>query len=831
MSKLRTAEEKLSKMPQKSDLVNIVKDIINEVELYERKTQSKKEKLNVKLNNLKRLKEQLKKDNVELNINQNKNEDIDDDPIYRLLMKLGHEIVSNKKKAFKSFTMNIELYKNELSKERFDIRHILFAIGVAAESNIALPQKIDLITNAYFDGVKRFTLKPSKYVVEFKEEEEINRLSEYLLNKGVERKSICLITTRFGSIVNFFKETGSSLKLAKTNKVIKTRAEKVLEEALIKLNKTMPQKMVGYFLLEDYLRSYGDNTYSDKMDLNRYLFWNFKYKADAKPSHYLQYPELWPWEFKLDQAKDDLRQLLVNLYHTSYPGVPDAERVKDEFMKKKEHLEAIIYQWLRDLWVYIEKNRLLDEDNKPRKKAAKVLIQHLLDEHPYLTRDSQLHLIQNFTDSNNNIYTWMDSIFRSQHVMDQLSANLLDNLYQPLFDSIAKLGKIERQPVPFKSIKKEDFYSFGHWAKPKIQKNIQIVDMLPSSRDDLVSMSINEGGMTAQIAAKAEGAATYDINKLKTVMQIAERSRQLLWKDGSSTTEKEMRGIDTLSESLRERQQLAKNQKFEEMLDMSRAGSLGGYSLGASAKGSIYGRAKAALAYSRRREYLDAAITAAGRGDNFAKWVVRKSDIRSELAETDQKKLVAAAHNGYPNGDQPFHLLVKIPHKSVHTEWDGTQYILFNSSYVATRKVSWWKKIGTVGFAAKLPLLLINPRWYSKVEESAVGTVYPFKWDIKARDRKGQEKLLREPNILGGRIILDDTDKINYSEVSTLIEAEANFIQQTRTDQSDDLGRVLGEIKKEAGDEDFRKKIRDGIKADNDLTPIFTGIEIITIIP
>lgn len=110
-------------------------------------------------------------------------------------------------------------------------------------------------------------------------------------------------------------------------------------------------------------------------------------------------------------------------------------------------------------------------------------------------------------------------------------------------------------------------------------------------------------------------------------------------------------------------------------------------------------------------------------------------------------------------------------------------------------------------------MIPFNPHWYGKVEESAVGTVYPFKWNVK--DNAGQVKLLREPNILGGRIVIDDTDKIKYSEVSTLIEAEANFIKLTRQAQSGDLGIVMEDIKEESGE--FRNKVREQIKADSDL--------------
>ena len=45
--------------------------------------------------------------------------------------------------------------------------------------------------------------------------------------------------------------------------------------------------------------------------------------------------------------------------------------------------------------------------------------------------------------------------------------------------------------------------------------DIEIVELLPASRDDLVSMSINEGGVVAQVAAQAEAMGAYDFNSIK----------------------------------------------------------------------------------------------------------------------------------------------------------------------------------------------------------------------------------------------------------------------------------------------------------------------------
>ena len=749
---------------------------------------------------------------------------------------------------------DISKIRNLLAREYFDLRHVLFSVLMASERHIALPQKIELLANAVFDGSRRFTLSPTpheistetkalkdltgpynnkKYLVTFDTTRDFNVFKGYLYNKGIESTDVQSLATRFKDLLD--SKTASTeattnecktinendcanekAKMSASEKAAKTLAI----EAVNKCKGTDSIKLDSSNLLMENLKQLANCPRVGKIDMIRYLFWDIKYRETAKTSNYLQHPQLWPWELKLDQSREELRELIVNLFHTSYPGVPDAERLKTEFMAKNGHLEAIIYHWLRDLWLYIEDNKLHcdgktaceDKDrafNTSNDKIVKVLIQHFLDKHQYLTRDSRLVILESLLKSN-NISDWMKSIFETQHVMDQLSANLLDQLYQPLFDSLARLTKLERHPIPYKYIERQDFDNFMHWSKPREQKNILIVEMLPASRDDLVSMSVNEGGVAAKIAGKADAAASYDVNKLATFRKTMEHLKQELNKSAGSDKADQITTLEDLSKNFNERQKMAKNEKFEELLNMTQSGRMEGYSLGASAKGSIYARAKAAYAYSRRREYLDAAITAAGKGDNFAKWVVRKSDIRSSLAKSGaSNKLVAAAHNGYPNGDQPFNLLVKIPHKAVHTDWDGSQYILFNSSYVATKRFSWWKEIGTLGFAAQLPMYLINWHMPQRIEESVVGTVFPFKWNI--HQKEDQPNLLREPNILGGAIILDDTDKIKYSEVTALIEAENNFINTTRQVQNGEVSQVLNDIGAESGE--FRNQINKAIKA------------------
>ena len=319
----------------------------------------------------------------------------------------------------------------------------------------------------------------------------------------------------------------------------------------------------------------------------------------------------------------------------------------------------------------------------------------------------------------------------------------------------------------------------------------------------LVSMSVNEGGIVANVAGQVEGQAAYDVNQVRNVANLASSTLSQF-----TTTEQQGQITDTTNlgggfgDQARTRQRVGDAESLLEQSSLQQFAQSGGYGASASARGSIYARAKSAFAYARRQEFLDAAITAAGSGDNFAKWVVRKSDLRSELAPPGGEKLVAASHTGFPNGDQPFHMLVKIPHVAQHTDWNGNRYVLFNSAYSATARTSWWKQIGTLGVLAKLPLFVLNPAWWEDVEESMVATVYPFKWDVTTT-QEAQLDLVRVENKLGGRLILDDTDKIRYSDVKTLLAAESEFIKVARSMQTSDLNRVMGELENEQ--KDFRK--------------------------
>lgn len=556
---------------------------------------------------------------------------------------------------------------------------------------------------------------------------------------------------------------------------------------------------------------------------------------------FIQYPHLWTWERRLQQMRERLRFSIVSLFETAYPDVPNPERIKSEFSKDDSIMQVLVYEWLRNLWATAKEQGIFDRvsktscDKKPDGtlskgkgfqsdcgyKSLRVLLTLLLDRHEYITPPSRAHLISQIAPDcesksdptpscsiNGSIYDWIATVLGNQKLTDELQANLLETLYRPLWQSLGKLEKIERHPVPFMALSHDHYRSFLHWAKPRVQQGIQIMEILPASRDDLVSMSINEGGAVANLAAQAEGSAAYDINYIRAAAKLADDAQKTIAKaldkntvaktDHSSSTEVR----DFKSERIAEAENLRESLSFKEAAESF------GYGAGASAKGSVFARAKSMLAYSKRREYLDAAITASGRGDNFAKWVVRPSDFRSDLAGFGSGKFVAAAHNGFPNGDQPFHMMVKIPFKSVQSDWDGGQYISFNSTYTATKRLNWFKTIGFSAWLAKGLFSIANPTWWTTFEESIVGTTYPFKWDVT--NVKEQEDLLKTANILGGRVNLDDTDKIRFSDVQSLLEAEASFIKATRSAQSKELSTIMGSVEEQA--KGFRKEVHDELK-------------------
>ncbi len=545
-----------------------------------------------------------------------------------------------------------------------------------------------------------------------------------------------------------------------------------------------------------------------------------KYFPSERQSIYLGYPHLWLWELRLERLHEELRTILVNVFFTSYPGVPRSDRVKREFLEDEGRMSTLVYEWLRDLWLdVIEIKERMEEGGAPGNHGSSVcervdvLVNQHLDRQPYLTPNSREQFRkavlpcrcpntggndcpdEERSDTqqeeaedriNENIYEWIEAVTGSQPLMDQLQANLLDHLYAPLWGSLGRLATTERQAVPYKDIEESDFERFRHWGKPRVQQGIQIVDLLPASRDDLVSMSINEAGVLAKAAGRAEAYGMYDVSQANMAREALVQAARSVGGENSS----EISPLEELAGQTRSRGRVSDAESIMDAASLARAAEVGGYGASASARGSVFARARSAMAYAKRREYLDAAVTASGRGDNFARWVVRKSDLRSGIAGTDPRSTVAAAHSGYPNGDQPFHIMLKVPRSAVQRDWSGNEYILFNSAYSATAKYSWWKAAGLFGLIARLPLAILNPAWWNDVQEAGVATVYPFKWDV-ARRKSHQNDLMQEPNYLAGAIRLDSTEKIPYSEISRLIEAEAEFIKLTRAAQSSYLEQAL----------------------------------------
>ena len=92
----------------------------------------------------------------------------------------------------------------------------------------------------------------------------------------------------------------------------------------------------------------------------------------------------------------------------------------------------------------------------------------------------------------------------------------------------------------------------------------------------------------------------------------------------------------------------------------------------------------------------------------------------------------------------------------------------------------------------------------TELEEKAIGTKFPFLWN--AKEKEDWCKLMRTANPLGGRIHLDDSDKIQYSAVRRLLDAEAGFIRTTRQAQSTTVNGVLDQLENE--DRNFRDEVR-----------------------
>lgn len=714
--------------------------------------------------------------------------------------------------------------RTDIAWDRFSVKHVLFAVTSAAETGITLPYKIELYTQAYFDGSRRFvdpvpnTDKESAAFVFanlplIRDKQDIINSGKFVVPFSEKAQDISVKRLLHLSGVNLATLSNDSCG----REHIYSSSRKVIERGLPDISKFSENRFTDEYL--DYLgRATVDKADKDsskpasarlteeQLQQVKNIACGLEYRAGAQPSRYLQDPRLWLWESRLQALREDLRFILVSLFQTSYPGVPDPTRIRDEFSKNDGRLRTLVYEWLRDLWLesarihQINLGKGPNSDTIPR---VKVLINLHLDRHPYLSLPSREQLIS-LLSKEINIYEWIRIVTRDQKLMDALSKNLLNALYAPLWDALSRLEKIERQPVAYDHLGRTTFERFRHWSKPKVQPGVQIIDLLPASRDDLVSTSINEGGIVARLAAQADASAAYDLNKLRMATEFVDKTSEVVRSLSESNQKKTELTEQNLSQSVSEHQRVEDARRMADVSKISDSLSSFGYNLGARAQASVYARAKAAVAYSKRREYLDAAITASGRGDNFAKWIVRKSDLRSELAETDSEELTAAAHNGYPNGDQPFHLLVKIPHGSVQIDWDGKPYILFNSSYAATGRKSWYKTAGFPGLIAKAPLALINPEWWTAVEQKLLATTYPFKWDVQNPEE--QIQLISVPNTLGGRLYLDDTDKVKFSDIRALIEAESAFIKATRSAQTGELKKLMGDISDET--QKFRGDIR-----------------------
>jgi len=513
------------------------------------------------------------------------------------------------------------------------------------------------------------------------------------------------------------------------------------------------------------------------------------------------------------KAGENLRQIVVNAYFSTYPGIPNRKDFRAAFFADPANVRGCIMLWCRQL--------LGKSGTAFRTNQQKNFVTRRLDDFRFLTKDAQSKLIQITRAASTNTTNFTARIclmsLDDPVLFDQLYNGVFEVYFASFFRALSLLEKTERHALAYQNIKPNDYSGFQSWAKPQFQPGIQIVEVLPSSRDDLVAMSISEAGVTAKVAAQASASAAYDINKLAMAARTLDG---LMNSQNTATTPEKEETVDGVVRKLS-----AKETKLEELSSLSDIASSLGYTAGASAKGSIYAKANAALAYSKRREYLNAAITAAGRGDNFAKWVIRQADLRSTVAGTNAKKLVAAAHNGYPNGDQPFHLLVKIPRASCYFDSAGKPSIFFNSAYVATKRTSLFKDIGYLGLAAKAPLFVINPHWWTAIEQDAVGTVFPFKWEVSSRFE--QSSLLREANSLGGSIWLDEMDKIKYSEILTLLGAEEEFIKTTRTFQSSEVQNLLSTLEPEAKTFDARlqeemkqrRLLMDQLRNENKLQP------------
>jgi hypothetical protein len=487
-------------------------------------------------------------------------------------------------------------------------------------------------------------------------------------------------------------------------------------------------------------------------------------------------------------ARKRFRELAVNAYFSAYPEIPDRESLRQAFLQDPANFRGLVLDWIRPVATNGVKN-------------PGFAVGRLLDRAPFLTPSARASLMSALTNSTNcqvaSLSNRFDKILENTRVTDLLHEHLYDHHFKSLLATLGAMDRTDRQSIDYRRTREENFTQFRGRSRTVSQRGVQILELLPSSRDDLVSVSVSDGGVIARAAAQGQASAAYDVNKLQMVAQNAQMLFQALNRSLGSSSNSTVNSLLGLGVgAVGQEQSGARSENYKDRSNLGSLNSLGGYSLGASATANIYARAGYAMAYSRRREYLNAAITAAGRGDNFARWVVRRSDLRSKFLAGPTGRATAAAHTGYPNGDQPFFMLVKIPRDATHSDWKGRKYVHFNSAYAATKRTSWWKLAGPGSMIGKLPIAVINPNWWTAIEEGDVATVYPFKWNVHTS--REQKRLFSEANPLGGAILLDDTDKVPYSHVLNQLEAEENFIRVTREAQSGDLNQAMETLKPEA---------------------------------
>lgn len=668
-----------------------------------------------------------------------------------------------------------------LARAPFGYEHLVFAAYAAYRDKAVLPTLADVVTCAFFDGVDRHLQSNPR----FSEREQL---------------------------VQFLVLSGLTTKTGKTHDDLHAAVDRIAREGSGFLKSALDVFGLGGPVQQAW--SSGETARAPAIigpsgtvtsELEQALARHAGVLPDGLlvgSNSLLRHPQLWSLEMRAAEADANLRKLIVHAFQARYPGTPTGDEIRHEFSRVSTNLDAYLYVLIREAWVLVESEKLLapdsgTDDASRRLARFRNLLAPLLTSNDLLPpglADSLIGEIWERARPNdgsrpNNVLTWREVLRTSATANDHFRRKLVQHLNPGLWEALNGLCEARFRPVDFTKVSSRQYDAFLQVSEPFQQTGVQIVEMLPTSRDDLVSMAINEGGVIAQIAASAEAEATVESAREFSTKRQRNRDRKIV-DDPAPTGDP---SIDT---------------SFLGTLATESIGTdAAGYSARGHVAGDFYARAKAAHAYARRREYLDAAITASGRGDRLARWVIRPSDLRSELAGTNGQQLVAAAHSGYPNGDQPFHMLVKVPHAALHQDWVGNDYLYFNSSYIATSSVPMTRSFGLFGLLLKGLVYLVNWPWVDAIEEKVFGAKYPFQWDVNSPS--AQEKLFHRTNALGGRIQLDDTDKVNYSEVRKLLEAEAGFIRATRTAQSGALDRVLKELETERDKERERARVEE----------------------